>query len=273
MHFPPANGRLRGWALGAVAMLVADIIRKAVAGELRFDFIESRIVAAYRGLVSSQKGTAYSNPGDNAFLYHFTPRGMLADDWTAEGGYLARSENDDVTFSVSGVERSSAHWTGIATHLRATSGPGGFAIHGRVHEWTRTDGRATRNAFIRTVIPGHFPYPATIRHVPGLHVRHAEVLLDGMRLEFRGYDDYTEISVMNAVEQPVGLMKLAVIALGHVLQRPAQWVYMERHHDQCRTITMREAGGARTASEEVAVPRSTYGEFWRRYAQELRALM
>lgn len=263
-----------GFEARAERVLVTDIIQRAVAGKLGFDFIESSIMAKRGATVSSQKGKATSYSGDGAFLYHFTPRGALPDEWIAPGGYLhaRHAERPAIGFTVSGVERNSANWTGELTRLSVTPGSDGPMIHGRAKKWMRSDERSARNAFRRVIIPGKIPFPASIRHAPGHHSRVASIHFETSCLEFRDYGRYTEIAVINGSQLPDYFLEYAVAALGNVLESPLDWVYKERHFGQERhVIVQRPAIGRAPVPETAGTPDCTYHEFWQAYSEALGA--
>ncbi len=257
-------------------MLVTDIVQRAVSGRLRFDFIESTITAMNGGGLSSQKGRAHCDPGDGCFLYHFQPRGSFRDEWIGEGGYFNIDEPSAVLFNLAGVERSSSTWIANDVQLRLARGSNGLAVHGHVHEWTRIDERSVQSSFTRVIVPGHFLYPTTVRHAAGHHTRGAIVSVDTLRLEFRDYGDYTEISAINTAELPENFAECAVSALARVLDRPLAWVYRERHSNRHRIITVQHREPAMNAgaqSDAAGTPLPGYNAFWNSYSEELTALL
>ena len=248
-------------------MLVTDIIQRAIAGKLHFDFIESIVMVKRGSMVSSQKGVATSYSGDGTFLYHFTPRGTLREEWVAPGGYLDASA--DASFEVSGVERGSANWSGELTRLNLTPGANGALIHGRVQQWTRADERSARNAFRRIIIPGKVPFPALIRHALGHHSRVASIHFETSCLEFRDYETYAEISVINGAELPSYFLEYAVSALRAVLDLPLDWVYKERHVGRQRLVTVQRPEFA--IEQPASAMKRSYHDFWQAYSEELAA--
>lgn len=258
-------------------MLVTDIVRRAVSGSMRFDFIESTVTVVDGGVLSSQKGRAHCDPGDDTFLYHFQPRGAFREDWTRAGGYFdSESRQDPVSFNVTGVERSSAAWHAANVQLRLVHGAAGAVAHGRVQEWSRVDQHSVRSAFSRVIVPGHFLYPDTIRHAAGLHTRGAAVSVGGVRVEFRDYGHYTEISAINATELPERFPEYAVLALERVLQKPLSWVYKERHMNSQRIMSVQQIAQAASAVLDPHATQATMitsREFWSSYSEELTALL
>lgn len=259
-------------------MLVTDIVQRAVAGSLRFDFIESTITAMRGGTLSSQKGQASCDLADGVFLYHFQPRGELRDDWLVPGGYLDMDAQDDSTvFHLEGVERSSSTWTARALQLRLVRSLSGATIHGRVKEWSRADERSAHSSFARVIVPGHYLYPTTVRHAPGNNTRGAAVSFEGMSIEFRDYGHYTEISAVNAAEFSESFPDVAVAALARVLETSLNWVYKEQHRRKQRIITVQQPSNpAAVLSVDTAgsrPPGISYSEFWRAYREELAALL
>lgn len=262
-------------------MLVTDIVRRSVAGNLRFDFIESTITASSGRVLSSQKGRAQADPVDGCFIYHFQPRGTFRDDWINAGGYFDRAshppESDAaVVFNLSGVERNSATWTARAVELRMTRGAEGMAVHGRVKEWTRVDEHSMSSSYMRVIVPGEHLYPTTVRHAPGYHTRGAAVAIDAARVEFRDYGGYTEISAINASELPERFPEHAVAALARVLERPLDWVCKEQHRNRRRIVTVQRPAAlpaANPASDAAGTSAMSYHDFWQAYADELATLL
>lgn len=262
-------------------MLVTDIVQRAVAGNLRFDFIESTITVSNGRTLSSQKGRAQADPVDGCFMYHFQPRGALRDEWVRAGGYFDLAappdapEHEGVVFSVAGVERNSALWTARAVRLRMTRSAEGNMIHGRVKEWTRADDHSVNSSFMRVIVPGEYLYPTTVRHAPGYHTRGAAVTIDGARIEFRDYGGYTEISAINASELPELFPEHAVAALARVLERPLDWVCKEQHRNRRRIITVQrpENTGSVPLPDVGDTSTANYHDFWQTYAEELAALL
>lgn len=260
-------------------MLVTDIVRRSVTGNLRFDFIESTITASNGCKLSSQKGCAQSDPVDGCFIYHFQPRGAFRDDWICEGGYFDQSqqaiEGGGVYFSVSGVERSSAIWTARAVQLRLARSAEGSTVHGRVKEWTRADEHSVNSSFMRVIVPGEYLYPTTVRHAPGHNTRGAAVTIDGARIEFRDYGGYTEISAINTSELPEHFPEHVVAALARVLDRPLDWVCKEQHRNRRRIVTVQRPAniGSVPAPDTGDASTANYREFWQAYAEELATLL
>lgn len=256
-------------------MFVIDIVQRAVSGSMRFDFVESTITIADGGVLSSQNGRAHCDPGDDTFLYHFQPRGAFREDWIRNGGYFDNgSRQDSVSFSVTGVDRSSASWHAQNVQLRLVHGTAGPIAHGRVQAWSRVDRHSVQSAFSRVIVPGHFLYPVTIR-ATGMQ-RSAVVSVGEIRVEFRDYGNYTEISAISATTLPERFPECAVLALERVTGKPLSWVYKERHVDRCRTMTVQQISQAASAALDPHATEASAGtsrEFWTSYAEELASLL
>lgn len=251
-------------------MLVPELIRRAVNGELRFDFIESAISVSEAGSLSTLKGQARSEPAHDCFHYHFTPRAPL-DAEQAE----RLSGGPKRQFHVAGTERNSASWTGKADELRIVEGMQGAAIHASVPEWTREDARSMNASFSRIVIAGHYAFPAVVRKTASGTDVHASASCQGIRLDFRNHGHYTEICACGHAPFPDHLADAIAASLCEMLDQAVRWIYRERHLDSQRHISVRvnarPGGETRASSEETAV--LDHDRFWKSFAQKLaRAL-
>lgn len=257
-------------------MLIPELIKRAVVGEQRFDFIESTISMSDGKMLSSLKGQGHADPGDSCFHFHFRSRTPFPEKWTQYGdpGNADTTQGSGLVFRVDGVERGSASWTGIATGLRVVQGQ---AIHAQVHEWSRSDERSVHLSFTRMVIPGRLGYPVTVRHSAGHNARMASIDWENVRIDFRDYDSYTEVCAYSATELPVYFAESVVHVLGRMLERQVGWIYRERHADNHRVISVKalpsDMHTPHDANPSSSNSTSNYRKFWQFYARELAALL
>ena len=254
-------------------MLIPELIQRAIAGQLRFDFIEATVTALDGPVLSSMKGRGHADPADSSFQFHFLPRGPFVDAWTRDGGYL--DAESDCRFVIAGVERGSATWTAQTTAFRRISGVQGPALVARTGEWSRTDERSVHSSFMRLVIPGRHLYPTTVRHLAGGDARTASVSLDGVDVSFRDHRQYTEICATGTGELADHFPACVVYAFAHVLGYPVSWVYKEWHKDRRRQMTVRLADApvyAPAATDSFAdISGRRYRDFWADYASILES--
>lgn len=256
-------------------MLVPEVIKHAVAGNLHFNFIETTITAKNQGNLSSLKGRGHARPDDGHFHYKFIPRCPLMKEWTDPSGFLQQDPLESgIRFSIKGTERDSAHWSAKADSLRLARSSSGIVIRGNVREWCSFDTRAVGASFMRAIVPGKNLYPVSSQTVAGTRARHASVDVDDMRVEFRDYGQYTEIFAQDSGELPRGLADKAVDALAGVLKQPVELVYKEEHFNAQRHVCVRQANPQTHCptedGESTAV--ENYGAFWNRYSAELSRL-
>ncbi|HEX7046066.1 MAG TPA: hypothetical protein VF275_00650 [Gammaproteobacteria bacterium] len=257
-------------------MLIPELIKRAVVGEQRFDFIESSISMSDGKMLSSLKGEGHADPGDSCF--HFRSRTPLPDKWKQYGDPANAGATPDsgLVFRADGIERGSASWTGIATGLRVIQGR---AIHAKVSEWSRADERSVHLSFTRVVIPGRLGYPVTVRHSAGHNARMASIDWENVRIDFRDYDSYTEVCAYSSTELPVYFAESVVHVLGKMLDRQVGWIYRERHADNHRVISVKAlSSGMRDGLSADTGPSSSnstssYQKFWQSCARELAALL
>ena len=256
-------------------MLVPEVIKHAVAGNLHFNFIETTITARNQGNLSSVKGRGHARPDDGHFQYKFIPRGPMLKEWTGPDGYLQQDRADSgIEFSINGTERDSAHWSATADSLRLAHSSSGMVVRGNVREWCSFDSRAVSASFIRAIVPGQYLYPVKSQLIAGTRARHASVNVDDMRVEFRDYGHYTEIFAQDSGELPRGLADKAVEALAGVLKRPVELVYKEEHFNEQRHVCVRQANPQLPLQAEggESTKVDNYGAFWNRYSVELSRL-
>lgn len=248
-------------------MHVPDIIQQAVAGALKFNFIESTITASGSGTLSSQKGTGQSEAVPGRFRYVFHPRTALQPAWLAPGGYLdGDARGDGIEFSIKGTERGGAQWFAKVPALRQVNDvPGEVVIEADVDEWWCTDSRSVKTSFVRGVVPGTHLYPTGFLNAG--RTRGASVDLRNVTIEFRDHDGYTEILAQSsAVALPSDFVDNAVSALGSVIGDHVQLVYKEEHVDNRRRMCVRSLDKALLA---VGVDVDEAAGFWHRYREQL----
>lgn len=249
-------------------MHVPEIIQQAVAGALKFSFIESTITALGSGTLSSQKGTGSSEALHGRFRYVFHPRTSLQPAWLEPQGYLdpgARAA--DIEFSIKGTERGGAQWFAKTPGLRqVTEVPGRMAIEADVEEWWCTDARSVKTPFVRGIVPGTRLYPVDFRKTGGARGSGATVDIRNMKIEFRDHGNYTEILAQGSGGAfPPGFLDEVVSALGSVNGRPVQLVYKEEHIDNQRRMCLRSLDRSLPAVGDA----DEGAGFWQRYREHL----